>query len=148
MKSFADLKARIRNANAMVHFSSQIVLTRGCTSEYEAAAAEQRATTTPLQLPGVALGVKRNTDIIMTKSDWDYRGLAAECYDLWFGDEPFWDQAFFYDRIRHNGGVALEIACGTGRLLVPFCAMASPSRAWTRPQRCWRSVAPRQRTWG
>src|SRR5215510_2816406 len=64
--------------------------------------------------------VKRNRDIIMTKSDWDYRGLAAECYDLWFGDEPFWDQAFFYDRIRHNGGVALEIACGTGRLLVPF----------------------------
>jgi SAM-dependent methyltransferase len=59
-------------------------------------------------------------DIIMTKSDWDYRGLAAECYDLWFGDEPFWDQAFFHDRIRHNSGVALEIACGTGRLLLPF----------------------------
>ena len=59
-------------------------------------------------------------DIIMTKSDWDYRGLAAECYDLWFGDEPFWDQAFFHDRIRHNSGMALEIACGTGRLLVPF----------------------------
>ena len=56
----------------------------------------------------------------MTKSDWDYRGLAAECYDLWFGDEPFWDQAFFHDRIRRNGGVALRIACGTGRLLVPF----------------------------
>lgn len=59
-------------------------------------------------------------NITMTKSDWDYRGLAAECYDLWFGDEPFWDQAFFHDRIRRNGGVALEIACGTGRLLVPF----------------------------
>ena len=56
----------------------------------------------------------------MTKSDWDYRGIAAECYDLWFGDEPFWDQACFQDRIRENGGVALEIACGTGRLLVPF----------------------------
>ena len=56
----------------------------------------------------------------MTKSDWDYRGLAAECYDLWFGGEPFWDQAFFHDRIRRNDGMALEIACGTGRLLVPF----------------------------
>lgn len=56
----------------------------------------------------------------MIKSDWDYSGLAAESYDLWFGDEPFWDQAFFHDRIRQNGGVALEIACGTGRLLVPF----------------------------
>jgi ubiquinone/menaquinone biosynthesis C-methylase UbiE len=59
-------------------------------------------------------------DIIMTKSDWDYRGLAAECYDLWFGVEPFWDQAFFQQRLGRNGGVALEIACGTGRLLVPF----------------------------
>ena len=95
----------------------------------------------------MALGVKPNTGIIMTKSDWDYRGLAAECYDLWFGDEPFWEQAFFHDRIRHNGGVALEIACGTGRLLVPFLAMASLSRAWTRLRRCWRSVAPRRRTW-
>jgi ubiquinone/menaquinone biosynthesis C-methylase UbiE len=56
----------------------------------------------------------------MTKSDWDYRGLAAECYDLWFGEEPFWDQNFFYQRLCRNGGVALEIACGTGRLLVPF----------------------------
>ena len=56
----------------------------------------------------------------MTKSDWDYRGLATECYDLWFGSEPFWDQVFFRDRIRHNGGAALEIACGTGRLLAPF----------------------------
>jgi ubiquinone/menaquinone biosynthesis C-methylase UbiE len=41
-------------------------------------------------------------------------------YDLWFGDEPFWDQAFFHDRIRHSSGVALDIACGTDRLLVPF----------------------------
>ena len=56
----------------------------------------------------------------MTRSDWDYRGLAAECYDLWFGDEPFWDQVFFHQRIRQNKGIALEIACGTGRLLVPF----------------------------
>src|SRR5437762_11465114 len=28
--------------------------------------------------------------------------------------------AFFHNRIRHNSGVALEIACGTGRLLVPL----------------------------
>ena len=56
----------------------------------------------------------------MAKSDWDYSGIAAESYDLWFGSEPYWDQAFFADRIRQNGGVALEIGCGTGRLLVPF----------------------------
>jgi hypothetical protein len=43
-------------------------------------------------------------DILMTKSDWDYRGLAAECYDLWFDDELFWARAFFHDRIGHNSG--------------------------------------------
>jgi SAM-dependent methyltransferase len=53
-------------------------------------------------------------------STWDYSGLAAQTYDLWFGSEPFWDQKFFFDRIVQNGGGALELACGTGRLLVPF----------------------------
>lgn len=56
----------------------------------------------------------------MSESDWDYQGLVAETYDLWFGEEPFWDQAFFRQRLAQNGGTALEIACGTGRLLVPF----------------------------
>lgn len=51
---------------------------------------------------------------------WDYSGIAAETYDLWFGPEPFWDQHFFFNRITGNGGSALELACGTGRLLVPF----------------------------
>ena len=53
-------------------------------------------------------------------SELDYQGLVAETYDLWFGEEPFWDQAFFHQRLTQNGGTALEIACGTGRLLVPF----------------------------
>jgi SAM-dependent methyltransferase len=56
----------------------------------------------------------------MHKSDWDYRGLVAESYDLWFGSEPYWDQAYFEERVRRNGGLALEIGCGTGRLLVPL----------------------------
>jgi SAM-dependent methyltransferase len=49
----------------------------------------------------------------MQPSDWDYRGLAAESYDMWFGHEPYEDRA-------ETGGPALEIACGTGRLLIPF----------------------------
>jgi ubiquinone/menaquinone biosynthesis C-methylase UbiE len=57
---------------------------------------------------------------MMTKSDSDYRGLAAQWYNLWFGEEPFWDQAFFHQRLGRNNGVALEIACGTGRLMVLF----------------------------
>jgi ubiquinone/menaquinone biosynthesis C-methylase UbiE len=56
----------------------------------------------------------------MTSSRWDYSGLAADTYDLWFGSEPYWDQQFFFERIEANGGAALELACGTGRLLVPF----------------------------
>jgi ubiquinone/menaquinone biosynthesis C-methylase UbiE len=56
----------------------------------------------------------------MTSSKWDYSGLAADTYDLWFGSEPFWDQQFFFERIKENGGAALELASGTGRLLVPF----------------------------
>ena len=56
----------------------------------------------------------------MTLSDWNYRGLAAECYDLWFGEEPFHDQAVYQARITQAGGCALEVACGTGRLLLPY----------------------------
>jgi SAM-dependent methyltransferase len=55
-----------------------------------------------------------------TPTLWVYSGLAAETYDLWFGDEPFWDQVFFFESITGNGGASLELACGTGRLLVPF----------------------------
>jgi SAM-dependent methyltransferase len=53
-------------------------------------------------------------------SDWDYRGLAAEAYDLWFGEEPFPDQAFFEARLRAAEPPALDVGCGTGRLLLPF----------------------------
>ncbi len=53
-------------------------------------------------------------------SDWDYRGLSARSYDLWFGGEPFWDQAFFAARIRAQNGTALEVGSGTGRLLLPY----------------------------
>jgi ubiquinone/menaquinone biosynthesis C-methylase UbiE len=51
---------------------------------------------------------------------WDYSGLVAAAYDRFFGAEPFWDQAFYEQRLRANGGRALEVACGTGRLLLPL----------------------------
>jgi SAM-dependent methyltransferase len=51
---------------------------------------------------------------------WDYSGIVAAAYDQFFGDEPFWDQAFYAERIRANGGRALELACGTGRLMLPY----------------------------
>ena len=51
---------------------------------------------------------------------WDYSGLVAAAYDQYFGAEPYWDQAFFESRLRANGGRALEVACGSGRLLLPL----------------------------
>lgn len=44
----------------------------------------------------------------------------AAAYDQYFGAEPFWDQAFYERKLRANGGRALEVACGTGRLLLPL----------------------------
>lgn len=55
-----------------------------------------------------------------TDTVWDYSGIVAAAYDRFFGEGPFWDQAFFHDCIRANGGRALELACGTGRLLLPL----------------------------
>jgi SAM-dependent methyltransferase len=51
---------------------------------------------------------------------WPYEGIVAAAYDHYFGAEPFWDQAFYAQRLRANGGRALELACGTGRLLLPL----------------------------
>ena len=51
---------------------------------------------------------------------WDYSGIVAAAYDRFFGGEPYWDQAFYEERLRASGGRALEIACGTGRLLLPL----------------------------
>lgn len=53
-------------------------------------------------------------------TEWDYSGIVAAAYDQFFGTEPYRDQAFFAGRLRANGGTALELACGTGRLLLPL----------------------------
>ena len=54
------------------------------------------------------------------RSVWDYSGIVAAAYDHFFGAEPYWDQTFFEDRLRASGARALEVACGTGRLLLPL----------------------------
>lgn len=53
-----------------------------------------------------------------------YTGLSAASYDLWFGDEGLdcEDVDFFRAAIRDGGEPALEVACGTGRLLIPFAS--------------------------
>lgn len=49
-----------------------------------------------------------------------YTGIVAEAYDLWFGAEPYPDQAFFRGFVEDDGEPALEVASGTGRLLLPY----------------------------
>ena len=50
----------------------------------------------------------------------DYAGLAAIAWDLFSGDEPGPDHPFFQRVIEQNGGPALDVGCGSGRLLVPY----------------------------
>jgi SAM-dependent methyltransferase len=51
---------------------------------------------------------------------WHYDGIVAAAYDHYFGVEPYWDQRFYAERLHAVGGRALELACGTGRLLLPM----------------------------
>jgi len=55
--------------------------------------------------------------------DENYHGLVAETYDLFRGDDPVepepWFQ-FYKRRLDERPGVALEPACGTGRILLPL----------------------------
>lgn len=49
-----------------------------------------------------------------------WTGIAAETWDGSGGDEPQWDHDFFRHVLAENPGRALDIGCGTGRLLVRF----------------------------
>jgi SAM-dependent methyltransferase len=52
-----------------------------------------------------------------------YLGLVAEAYDAWFPvDADYADAAYFARRVEHGQGLALEIGCGTGRLLLRYLA--------------------------
>jgi SAM-dependent methyltransferase len=60
----------------------------------------------------------------MNRSDDEcYRGLVAESYDLFRGEERVellpWFQ-FYKCRLDERPGLALEPGCGTGRILLPF----------------------------
>ena len=51
-----------------------------------------------------------------------YRGLVVEAYDLWLDQNPPGDVDYFRRLIEDDGQPALEAACGTGRLLLPYLA--------------------------
>ena len=53
------------------------------------------------------------------KDQLHYRGLAAEVYDEWHRG-PLPDREFYRKWIEEDGRTALEVACGTGRLMLPY----------------------------
>ena len=54
------------------------------------------------------------------ENDANYNDIVAETYDIWFPEETFVDTEFFRHMMAEVPGPALEIACGTGRLLIPY----------------------------
>jgi SAM-dependent methyltransferase len=56
-------------------------------------------------------------------TDYEYRGLVAQAWDLLRGDTTDWpDRAFYRTLIKQNAGPALDVGCGTGRLLLDYLA--------------------------
>jgi SAM-dependent methyltransferase len=54
-------------------------------------------------------------------SDYEYRGMMAAAWDLLRGDTADWeDRPFFLAAIREFGQPALDVGCGTGRLLLDY----------------------------
>jgi ubiquinone/menaquinone biosynthesis C-methylase UbiE len=52
---------------------------------------------------------------------YEYHGLMAQYWDLLRGDASLWTDKFFYLQcIRTYGQPALDVGCGTGRLLLHF----------------------------
>jgi SAM-dependent methyltransferase len=67
--------------------------------------------------------VVSNNSTKATAVAYEYRGLKAATWDLFLGQAPVWeDTLFFREMIARYGQPALELGCGTGRLLLEYLA--------------------------
>ena len=57
----------------------------------------------------------------MLEEEYDYRGLIVSYWDLLRDDTSKWSsRPYFLQIIRESGEPALDVACGTGRLLLDY----------------------------
>jgi SAM-dependent methyltransferase len=57
----------------------------------------------------------------MPEQEYDYRGMIVAYWDLLRGDTSKWSsRPYFLQIIRQSGEPALDVACGTGRLLLDY----------------------------
>ena len=57
----------------------------------------------------------------MSEPEYEYYGMMAQTWDLFRGDTSNWeDRNFYLEIIRESGEPALDVGCGTGRLLLDY----------------------------